>query len=415
MRALLPLLVALALLAPGCGRRERANPFDPFNPETSGRPSGFVALAGDREVGMRWQAVPGGAPVGFQLFRRGPGETEYTPLTDVLSPTTTGFRDFPLVNGGDYAYRLYYVFPFGLGHLPAEDSATPGTAAPWVIESGGTDLVRLTPDNRRVASRRGGYSRTADVAANAANGDVWVADDGNGRVVINQATGVTVSVGGLQRPVAVGIDPVTATAWVCDLGRDRVYQLRRDGTIHSLSIGPVDQPVDAAVDAFNGFVWVCELAGNRVLQFDDFGQFQWAATVSRPSRVAVDSVTRDGWITSFDRGTVTRIAVNGQVVGTFTGFTAPLGVAVDWRRGRVWVADPYADRVTALRPDGSEEFRVTGLRDVGEIAVDLRTGEAWAVLGITGAVARISPAGVVLRFQAGLRSPIAVSVDPGGR
>jgi DNA-binding beta-propeller fold protein YncE len=103
------------------------------------------------------------------------------------------------------------------------------------------------------------------------------------------------------------------------------------------------------------------------------------------------------------------------VLGTFTGFTAPLGVAVDGRRGRIWVADPRASRVTALRRDGTEEFRVSNLTDAGELAVDPTTGEAWVVLGATGSTARLSPAGVVLRVQGGFDFPYAIGIDPGGR
>ncbi len=416
MRALLPLLACAALLLAGCSARERANPFDPLNPSTSGRPSGFQALAGDREVTLRWNPVSGVAFTGFQLFRRAPGEADFRALTGVLAPTVVGFRDVPLVNGGDYSYRLYFVFLSGLGSHPAEDVASPGAAIPWMIELDGGELIRLTPDNRHVQVRRGGYGRATDVAANPANGDIWVTDEGSGRVVIFQAgTGVTVSVPGLQQPRAGAVDPFDATGWVCDVGRGRVYHLRRDGNVDALSIGPLSQPADVAVDAFNGFVWICELGADRVKYFDDAAQLQWSCTVAGPSRVAVDSTTREGWVTSFENGTVTRVSPSGQVLDTFAGFTAPLGVAVDARRGRIWIADPYAGRVIALDRNGQEEFRVTGLNDAGELSVDVTTGEAWVVLGNTGSVARISPAGTILRIQGGFQIPISINVDPGGR
>lgn len=418
MRPLLPLLAAAAIALAGCGSRERANPFDPLNPATSGRPAGFVALAGDREVSLRWSPVSGGAFTGFQLFRRGPGEVDYTPLTGILNPSVTAYRDIPLVNGVDYSYRLYFVFLSGLGSHPAEDVAGPGTAMPWVIEGAGSDLIRLTPDNRRVALRRGGNEGSVDVAANITNGDVWVADQGSGRVTIYQAGGgVTVTVPGFNQPVAVSVDTdsLNGTAWVCDVGRGRVYHLRRDGQLDARSLGPLDRPVDAAVDLFNGFVWVCEFDGDRVVYFDDLAQPVWSADVPGPSRVAVDSTTREGWVTSFDQGTVSRISPAGNVLDTFSGFNAPLGVAIDHRRGRIWIADPFAGRVTALDRTGQEEFHVSGLEDAGELSVDLRTGEVWAALGAAGSVARISPTGVVLRQLRGLRTPIAISVDPGGR
>lgn len=416
MRALLPLLVVAALALAGCGSRERANPFDPLNPTTSGRPAGFVALAGDREVTLRWSAVAGGAFTGYQVFRRGPGETDYTALTGILSPSLTSFRDVPLVNGADYAYRLYFVFLSGLGSHPAEDAASPGAAMPWVIEGSGTDLLRLTPDNRHVALRRSGHEGSVDVAANPANGDVWVADQGSGRVVVYQSGGgVTVTVPGFNQPSSVTVDDFDATAWICDVGRGRVYHMRRDGQLDANPLGPLNRPVDAAVDPFNGFVWVCEFNGDRVLYFDDTRAILWSANVPGPSRVAVDSTTREGWVTSFDQGTVSRISPAGNVLDTFTGFTAPLGVAVDHRRGIIWIADPYAGRVTALDRNGQEVFHVTGLDDAGELSVDIGTGEVWVALGAGGTVARISPAGVVVRELRGLRTPISISVDPGGR
>src|SRR5262249_7980037 len=105
----------------------------------------------------------------------------------------------------------------------------------------------------------------------------------------------------------------------------------------------------------------------------------------------------------------------GVLEHTLTGFHSPLGVAVDPRRGRIWVADPGAGQVIALNRDGSEAFRVTALADAGELSVDLRTGDAWVVLASSGQLVRISPAGLAVRRQAGFRTPIAVSVDAGGR
>lgn len=415
MRALLPLLVCAILPFAGCSTRERANPFDPLNPSTGGRPAGFMALAGDGEVRLHWNAATGNEFIGFQLFRRDPGQADYQPITGVLSRSITSFRDVPLVNGSDFAYRLHFVFLSGLGTLAAEDVASPGTTLPWIIESGGSELIQLTPDNRHVFDRRTGYGSTADVAANPRNGDVWVADEGNGRVVIYHAgTGLTVSVPGFELPTAIGVDPSSANAWVCDAARGRADQFSRGGAPLG-SITSLNHPVDVAVDPFNGYVWICELAGDRVRLSDDVGTFRWAATVGNPSRVAVDSTTHEGWVTSYDLGTVTRVSPAGQVLGTFSGFVAPLGVAVDPHRGRIWIADPYASRVTALYRDGQEAFRVNGLNDAGELSIDPATGEAWVVLGATGSVVRISPTGTIIRTQKGFRFPFAISVDPGGR
>jgi hypothetical protein len=129
----------------------------------------------------------------------------------------------------------------------------------------------------------------------------------------------------------------------------------------------------------------------------------------------VDSASRDGWISSFNQGTVTRLSTIGDTVAVIGGFTTPLGVAVDARRGRIWVADPGARGVVALRLDNSVEFRVAELGDAGDVSVDAATGDAWVVLRATGELARVSPpsAGGAIRRLGGLHGPFSISVDPG--
>ena len=416
MRRHLAILTVAGLLLASCSNRERANPFDPLNPNSSGRPPGFVALAGDRVVTLSWQRVHGTTLIGFQLYRRAPGETDFSPLTGVLDPDLISLRDFAVVNGADYQYQLYFVFVSGLGNLPAEDTATPGAAAPWLIENGGVDLIRVTADARHVVERRGGFLGTADVAANPANGDVWVCETNLGRVgIFIPINAVTVTISGLAFPRAVAVDPFDGSGWVCDESRGRVYSFQRNGSPGQIPmIGPFTRPVDVAVDPNDGSVWVADLGADRVSRYLG-DQPQWNVPVVDPSRVAVDSTTREGWVTSYATGTLTHLSVSGQSLGTVTGLVSPLGVAVDPRRGRIWVADPGAGQVVAVRRDRTVEFRVGGLTDVGELSVDVGTGEVWAVQQLGGALVRIAPGGTVIRVLPGFRSPFAVSVDPGGR
>src|SRR5438552_3379018 len=118
MRARLALLTLLAGTLAGCSVRERANPFDPHNRDTSGRPIGFARLAGNGAVAMRWQPVTGEGLVGFQVWRRTGGDLAFAPLSATLPVTASEYLDRGLVNGVDYSYRLYYVFDNGLGTRP---------------------------------------------------------------------------------------------------------------------------------------------------------------------------------------------------------------------------------------------------------------------------------------------------------
>src|SRR5437763_932079 len=89
----------------------RAEPaaVEPSNPNTNGAPFGFEALAGDGLVRLKWQHVDSSTLVGYQIFRRSPLETTFHAITPVLNVGATSFLDFGLLNGQDYAYRLYFV------------------------------------------------------------------------------------------------------------------------------------------------------------------------------------------------------------------------------------------------------------------------------------------------------------------
>lgn len=413
MRTLAALLILGALLA-GCSSRERANPFDPANPRTGGRPADFRALADDGFVMLRWTPQPQSGLVGYQLFRRGAGQNQFQPISPVLSPVDAVFVDAGVTNGAVYDYQLFYVFSTGPGATPAIDHATPGKLRPWVSEFNAGRIARLTPDGRYVTARSGGLSNPSDVAVDRNTGVVWISDPFAGRVqVFDPIQGTFVNISGLGEPGDLALDLVDQTAWICDPGSDMVRHYTRFGTQASAPLDLIDQPLGAAFEQANRILWVVERGGSRVRTFLSNGAAQWTVPLPAPSRVAVDSLTREGWVTSFSTGAVYRLSPGGVRLDSLTTLGGPIGVAVDARRGRIWVCDAFADRLVALRRDATIEFIVNGLPEVREAAVDLRTGEAWATVPAAGKVVRVSAAGAIIEQVSGLVDPISIALDPG--
>lgn len=415
MRRLLPLLVLAALA--GCSHRDRTNPFDPSNPATGGGPSGLVALAGDGRVDLRWDPVSGATLAGYRLYRKTAAETSFRALSALLPPVTTRYADVGLLNGLDHVYRLVFVFE-GEGERgrSADEIATPGSARPWVTDADLGELARITPDGRHVAFALPGLSAPNSVAADPSNGLVWVSDGLAGRVVVlNPWTGATVTIPGLVSPAALALDVAGHTAWVCD-ERDRtLYHFDTSGTPVGTPIEPIDTPIGVAIDPADRSVWVAERGASRVRHYGENHALLGSTAVDRPSRVAVDSLTRNPWVTSFASRQVFQLDPAGAVVRAIPGFQGPIGVAVDARRGRIWVADALANQVVALDRAGTVLFRSGGISEVRDVSVDPWSGEVWAVAPGTGEVVRLSPAGTILRRLGGFRQPLGVSVDPGIR
>ncbi len=416
MRALAALLI-LAALGAGCSKRERANPFDPLNPSTGGRPAGFTAVAGSSRVSLRWNAANTPDLIGYQLSRRIAGSTEFVPLGDLLHPAVTVYQDFGLANGVLHTYRLSYVLSSGIAGTPAEDFATPGTLRPWVVDFTQPGLLRITPDARYVSERSSGFSATPALDVDLASGVVWIVDQGAGHVVLyNPASGARLTIPGIADPVAVAVDSKRRVGWICDLASDQVFLYDEGGDpVAPIAITPLADPLAVAVDASDGAVWVAESAGARVSRFREDGLRLASARVDHPSRVAVDSISHEAWVTSFSQGRAFRISAGGAVLDTVTGLSGPIGIAIDVTRDRIWIADALASQLVVIDPEGRIQFRVLGLSECREVAIDAATGDAWATLPGSGEVVRVSPAGVVLGRVRGLGAPYGIALDPAQR
>ena len=415
MRRLTALLTLALLLLAGCSTRARLNPFDPANPGTSGRPASFEAVAGDQSVRLRWQAASAPGLLGYQVFRLAPGDTAFRPLTVVLPPTTSSTGDFGLLNGAEHRYRLYFVLQDGLGGRPAEDVATPGPLRPWVADPQSGRLVRLSADGRHLAESfppAGGADPVA-VDVNPADGRVWAVGPGGDVLVYEPGSGRSTVIGqGLGTLACVVVDHPDSSAWVADVTNGRLLHLRPSGqSADPPVLSGFDYPGSLALDRSNHSLWVVEQDGDRVRRYTADGALAATTVVSKPSRVAVDPVTHEAWVSSLLLGRIVRLSPDGTALDTITACAGPIGIAVDATRRRIWVADAGADRVVALAPDGTVEFVITGQAEARELAIDEATGEAWVTLAAAGAVARLSPAGVEILRVGGLGRPWGIALD----
>lgn len=405
-------LAAAGLSLAGCATRERANPFDPANQGTQGRPTGFVALASDRSVTLRWGNVGTEGLAGYRLERKTANDTAYRRIATIASTVATEYVDRGLLNGLDHAYRLSYLFESGGTSPPAEDVATPGPIVPWVADGQFGRLARLTADGRHVFEDRAGFTAPGAVAADTLTGDVWMSDGSGARLwLLRPSTGVLVAIPAGGTPGDLAVDHGGRGVWVGfeTGGQVRFYD---SGGAPAHTIPNLGNPAGLALVPSRDTLWICERDSNRVRRYDpDIGTLGVTA-VTRPSRVALDAATGEAWVTSFVERRVHRLTPGGALDLTLTSFGGPVGIAVDARRGRIWVADLGLDRVVALDRDGGVAFTVGGLDAPRAVAVDPATGEAWVACAESGEIVRIAAGGAVLRRLDAFGSATGIALSP---
>lgn len=408
-------LLILAGLGAGCSQRPRLNPFDPGNPMTGGRPIGFRAVAADGYITLEWAPSLVSDLLGYRISRRVEGQAQFSTLVDLLPAREQSFKNFALLNGLRHSYRLQYVFERGLSPLYAEDSGTPGALRPWVADFDAGLLTLLTPDGHHVVGAVSGFNSPAAVAVNPLDGAVWVTDPFAAQVIrYDPPLGTRQVATNFSRPSGIAIDIADGGVWVTDENGDDVVHLNENtGSGIPALLGPVDLPTGIAVDPSDRSIWVCGNGRAELKLFTQDGLLRWTLPMQRPSRVAVDSLTREAWVTSFERGVVVRLNTAGVPLDTVGGLAGPIGVTVDPRRGLIWVADALRGELRSFDRAGLPHVRITGLDEVREVAVDLSTGNAWATVRGRGQVVVVTPAGQVIERISGLTGPYGIGLDPG--
>jgi NHL repeat len=223
------------------------------------------------------------------------------------------------------------------------------------------------------------------------SGDVFIADTGNDRVVVDKPNGTggyiqSVVTTDLSSPLGVAVDG-SGDVFIADTLNNRVLVEKPNGS-GGYTRSVVDRtgllrPWGVAVDG-SGDVFIADAGNHRVLVDKPNGSHGYtgaynqsvvATGLSSPLGVAVDG-SGDVYITDNDSQRVLLDKPNGiggytQSVINDTGLTSPFGVAVDGS-GDVYIGD--FDRVLVDTPNGTGGYAqsvvLTGLNFATGVAVD---------------------------------------------
>jgi sugar lactone lactonase YvrE len=228
-----------------------------------------------------------------------------------------------------------------------------------------------------------GEGKLAEFAADIAidsDGNVWVADAGNSRVLKYTYNGDFVTAVPVGEPLGLGADDA-GFVYVVDGAADRVVKLTNGATLVSRlgaaapGDGFLDSPNDVAVGP-DGTVYVTDGVVERFAA--DGAALPPLSTVPAGSSIAVGP---DGTVHTLEGRTVTRQGPAGDARGTIdlAGFTGtPTGLAVD-RAGEVYVGFEGEGEVARLTAAGAVAERIgrsaagdSLLVAIGRVAVDCR-------------------------------------------
>lgn len=253
--------------------------------------------------------------------------------------------------------NLYVVNPAGqngTGNLGSYPPYPPGNSSVMVINGTSRQLLST--------SYPVGYGAIA-IAYDAANRDLYVANEGSGTVsIIDPAHGAvsTLGIGSNTSPVALSVDPSRNLVYVADSGTDNVTVI--DGTHQTvLAVVPVGIDPDAVVyDAGSDRVYVANSRSDNltVVNASSLHATGSIPVGEFPSALGWVPGTADLFVANFPNSlppnaysnlTVINTTSNRSVGSVTVGF-GPDSMAYDPTNGYLYVANGYSYNVTVINP-----------------------------------------------------------------
>ena len=367
-----------------CARRERANPLDPKNPVTHGRPSELQALAGDEKVMLRWDYRAFEDVWGYHLYRRTEGRAALRKLTDQVVPREiTSFLDTDVVNGTTYFYRIgLLVEDAGETELSEEAPATPGPEECWVLDALARQVIKLSPDGRNALLQMGDLPEPVALSVDRSDGSCWVADRSAESVYRISTDGkIQPIVGGFRTPSHIAVDPKARLCWIVDT---------RDKTVLHLSLADLTSPAPVKVDVsfdqpasvapWNGLCWISDSVRGRVILYPSAGgEVISFSGLKSPDQVVVDSGTGDCWVLEEYNTRVAKLSLKEQEVLFRIPVEPVWAMDVDGMTGDCWIST--GQYVYLLDSTGSVKRRLETFPGVNGISIDEVNRRGWLIAG----------------------------------
>jgi hypothetical protein len=205
--------------------------------------------------------------------------------------------------------------------------------------------------------------------------------------------------------------PGPQVPWVADAADGALLEITADGRHVATSHNGFVRPVTVAVDTTTGHVWSSDPDAAEVRVLDAASGVSLTIPVSgTPGAIATVNGDSSAWVCAEDAGLVLHLGPDGQRLGTWSGFSLPLSVAVSGFDGSIWVCEHDGNRVWRRDLELGTTTNVT-LSQPSRVAVDAATGEAWVTSFANAVLWKLSPACVPMDTIGGFAGPVGVAVD----
>lgn len=269
----------------------------------------------------------------------------------------SGNRVVKLSSGGDELFEV-------TGLDRPTDIAIQADGNAWVTTMGDSIQVVEISHNGTILRKLSGFSDPQSIDVNLLNGDIWVADTGNDRIILldSQVPGgynldstavmpvrYDIQFENYTNPEALEVNQETGHCWVADTGNHRVVRIDKSGSFpFEFIIGGFLYPRGLAVNKLDGSCWVTNTGENEVVKIfsdiftlpiktgesynidADAGFHFVISGYIQPWAVDINVIDGIVWfVENFRLVKVQDLGINYSIISEFTNFNAPKSLVIN--------------------------------------------------------------------------------------
>ncbi len=371
LAALLLLLLVLPL-AQSCTERERANPLDPRNPVTHGKPYPPRVVTGSRVAVLAWEPLDHVSLSGYRVERMDEGGAFLPVGPGNLPRWQLTLRDSPLEAGARYFYRL--VILAAGREIPSDSTeCREGSGSAWFL----AETRLLLVSSRMTAGVDTVTTLSWAVAIDASpDGTAWAADYGSGLLLYLDADpSVAATIASQGYPVSVSTVDGSNRCWVVDTWAVELTQVSPGGILTRVTLP--DYPFAVSCSGYDGSVWVGHASGVSRYSSEAVLDTTYPEP-ARPSRVSVCPADGSCWALNGLDDSVVRLSADGGPTMVLRYFDEPCDLSAETPDGYCWVADSGTDRLYLVDAVGSVQGSWT-IPGIANVSACRSVQAAWIV------------------------------------
>ena len=303
----------IVLLVSFCSDRQRTNPLDPRNPNSGGRIRQVGLVSRDDEVTVYWEALALEGITGYNVYRRGEGESVYEMAAHIPHPGSE-FVDSGRIYDQEISYRLSVQVDAYESPLSDSASITPGPYSWWVADYYGGVVAKLTYDGLHIIAEYLTGVLPVSVVVDSVSEEAWVIDLSGSLVKFSEQHEEGEWIVELETPEYIDINGPQDRIWVSDSSGTQLVWLDGTGRVIGRLKGYTEIS-GLSASGRNGGCWISDKGNGQlmlvsqegvpvlciendlqtpgILSYDDGGEFVWVADGSTLCIVGLEGIIQE--------------------------------------------------------------------------------------------------------------------------